>query len=69
MFFKHDSTLKNCNGLRMLEGYGHLQVIIRNKHCENFKKSLMMSYKGLSTNEKGIKTKMKTTINLYGKGE
>jgi hypothetical protein len=29
----------------------------------------MMSYNDLSTNEKGVETKMKTTINLYGKGE
>jgi hypothetical protein len=27
----------------------------------------MTSYNGLSTNEKGVKTEMKTTINLYGK--
>jgi hypothetical protein len=27
----------------------------------------MMSYNGLSTNEKGVETKMKTTINLYNK--
>jgi hypothetical protein len=35
MFFKHDSKLKNCNDLRMLEGYGQVHVIIRNKHHEN----------------------------------
>jgi hypothetical protein len=52
----------------MLEGYGHLQVIIRSKHHENKRESLMMSY-NLCTNEKGVKTKMKIAINLYGKGE
>jgi hypothetical protein len=29
----------------------------------------MMSYNGFNTNEKGVETKMKTTINLYDKGE
>jgi hypothetical protein len=53
----------------MLEGYGHLHVIIRNKDHENERESLMMSYNDLSTKKKGVKTKMKTTINLYGKGK
>jgi hypothetical protein len=49
----------------MLEGYGHMLLIIRNKHRENLKGPLMMGYSGMSTtNKKGVEMKMKMTINI-----
>lgn len=57
--------LKKHNGLHMLEGYGHMLLIIRNKHRENLKGPLMMGYSGMSTtNKKGVEMKMKMTINI-----
>ncbi len=47
-WFLCDSTLKNCNRLHTLEGYGHTLSIIRNKHHMDFKGLLMIGYSGLS---------------------
>jgi hypothetical protein len=53
----------------MLEGYGHMLLLIRNKHRRNLKRLLMMGYSGMSTiSKKGFKTKMETTISPYAKG-
>jgi hypothetical protein len=41
-------TLKNCNDLCMLEGYGHTMSTIRNKHPNNLKGPLMLGYNGLN---------------------
>ncbi len=66
---KHGSSLKNHNGLHMLEGYRHLLLIIRYKHWRYQRGLLITSYIGMYTrSKKGIKTRIETTIDLYGKG-
>jgi hypothetical protein len=36
----------------MLEGYGHMLLIIRNKHCAKWKGPLMTNYSGLKQQQK-----------------
>jgi hypothetical protein len=66
---KHGSPLKNHDGLRMLEGYWHSLHIIRYKHWRYQRVLLMVNYIGMYTrSKKWMKTRMETTIGLYGKG-
>ncbi len=66
MFSQCDITLKNCNGLYMLKGYGHTLRIIRNKEL------MRITHNGLQLwikkSSKGVETKVKTTISIYGNG-
>jgi hypothetical protein len=65
MLSKCGNTLKNPYGLHKLKGYGHMLPIIKNKHHRKERRSLMTSYSGLSTSQKRIKMRMKTTMNLW----
>jgi hypothetical protein len=68
MLLKHSSTLKNHNGFCTWEGFGHMLLLIRNKNHENLRGLLMTSYNDLNIrNKKGVETRMKTIIRLYGK--
>jgi len=68
MLLEHGNMMDNCNGMRMLKGYGHMLLIIRNKHCKNKKRLLTTSYRGLDISSKKIEMRMKTTRSFYGKG-
>ncbi len=62
------NSLKNHDGLRMLEGYWYLLPIIRYKHQRYQGGMLMASYTSMYIrSKKGIKMRMETTIGLYGK--
>jgi hypothetical protein len=50
MPLKHGNMMENRNGMCMLEGYGHMLPIIKNKHCKNKKRLLTMGYRGLDIN-------------------
>jgi len=66
---KCGSPLKNSDGLCPLEGYRRSLPIIRYKHQRYQGGLLMASYTGMyKRSKKGIKTRMETTVGLYGKG-